>query len=115
MTPANYIIPNHYKGDTFDSITFSIKEDGVAVNLTGAQIKINFRIGSNTGNIQQSMLVDSGLTIQNATDGVFTLDEFVNDWDANKYFYDTQITFLDGVVRTYFKGTIIVDQNNDNE
>jgi hypothetical protein len=117
MTPATYNIPSHYKGDTFDAITFTLKEDGVAVDFTGATIKMNFRRDSPTGNIQQSMTIGTGITVSNAVGGVFVLDSFLNDWDAKRYYYDTQVTFpggADGIVRTYFKGYQDVKQDTTN-
>jgi hypothetical protein len=114
MTPATYTIPNHYKGDTFDSITFTIKEDSVAVDLTGVAIKIDFRKGSNTGTLKQSFNIGSGITLVDAVNGVFKLDSFINDYDADVYYYDAQITFASGVIRTYFKGTLTVNQDTAN-
>ena len=117
MTPATYNIPSHYRGDTFDAITFTLKEDGVAVDLTGATIKMNFRRDSPTGNIQQSMTIGSGLTVVNAVGGVFRLDSFINDWDVGRYFYDTELTFPnggDGIVRTYFIGYQDINQRSKN-
>ena len=111
MTPAIYNIPDHYRGDTFDSITFTIKEDTVAVDLTGASIKMDFRNRSNTGKLQATVSVGSGITIDNAVGGVFTLDSFVNDWNADVYFYDLKVTFSDGLVNTYFKGSLTVNQD----
>ena len=115
MTPANYKIPDHYKGDTFDSITFTLQEDAVNIDLTGAEIKIDFRKNSNTGDLQQSMTIGSGITVQDALNGIFKLDSFINNWIAQKYFYDAQVTFSTGVVRTFFKGTLQVNQDNSNE
>ena len=114
MTPATYTIPNHYKSDTFDAITFTIKEDAIAVDLTGATIKIDFRKGKNTGTLQQSFTIGSGITLTDAINGVFRLDSFINNYDADVYYYDCEITFPSGVVRTYFKGTLTVNQDTAN-
>jgi hypothetical protein len=111
MTPATYAIPDHYKGDTFESLTFTIKEDGVAVDLTGATIKIDFRKKTNTGTNQASLTIGSGITVDNAIGGVFTLDSFKNDWEPDVYFYDTEVTLASGIIRTYFKGTLRVNQD----
>ena len=117
MTPDFYEIPDHYKGDTFESITFTIKEDGVVVDLTSVSIKMDFRRDSPNGNIQQSMTIGSGLTVANAVGGVFRLDSFINDWDVGRYFYDTELTFPnggDGIVRTYFIGYQDINQRSKN-
>ena len=117
MTPDFYEIPSHYKGDTFESITFTIKEDGVPVDLTGTTIIMDFRRDSPTGNIQQSMRIGSGLTISNAVGGMFVLDSFLNDWDVRRYHYDTKIIFPNGddvIVRTYFVGYQDINQRSKN-
>jgi hypothetical protein len=111
MKPATYNMPNHYKGDTFNAITFTIKEDAVAVDLTGAAIKMDFRKVSATGDPQQSMSIGSGITIVNDVGGIFKLDSFINNWAAQTYVYDAEITFADGSIKTYFKGSLKVEQD----
>tara|TARA_R110000851_G_scaffold333456_1_gene513408 strand:- start:2855 stop:3202 length:348 start_codon:yes stop_codon:yes gene_type:complete len=114
MTPAVYTFPPHYKGDTFNSFTFTIKENGVPIDLTGASVKIEFKKKSIKGDIQASMTVGSGITIDDAEGGVLRLDSFINDWLPENYFYDTQITFANGIVNTYFKGVLTVNQDITN-
>ena len=111
MTPANYDMPDHYKGDTFDSITFTITEDAIPVDLTGASIKIDFRYGKDTGPLELSMAIGSGLTVTDAAAGVFKIDSYINDWKAGFYVFDAEITFSAEVIRTYFKGKITVIQD----
>ena len=55
--------------------------------------------------------VSSGITLTDAINGVFAVDAFIVDVDAFKYLYDIQITFTDGVVRTYLKGNFKVNQD----
>ena len=114
MNPGTYNLPDHYKGDTFDKITFTLKEDSVVVDLTGALIKMDFKKNTNTGTLQQSFSIGTGITVISATGGVVELDAFINDWDTDMYFYDIEITFSDGVVRTYVKGRLSVNQDISN-
>ena len=114
MNPGTYNLPDHYKGDTFDKITFTIKENKVVVPLTGALIKMDFRKNTNTGTLQQSFIIGDGLTVIDAAGGVFELNAFINDWNTDMYFYDMEITFSDGVVRTYAKGRLSVNQDISN-
>jgi hypothetical protein len=114
MTPATYDIPPHYKGDTFEAITFTIKENGIGIDLTGSDIRVDFKKNGNTGSLQESISVGAGITINNAIGGVFTLDSFVNNWSVGKYFYDAEITFADGTVNTYFKGSLSINQDITN-
>jgi hypothetical protein len=114
MIPAIFNIPDHYKGDTFEAIPFVIREEGVPVDLTNAIIKISFKKDKINGSLIQTFTNGSGITITNAAIGSFLLDEFINDWQAKKYFYDTQVTFTNSTphkVRTYFKGTLVVTQD----
>tara|TARA_R110000851_G_scaffold332337_1_gene508153 strand:- start:975 stop:1322 length:348 start_codon:yes stop_codon:yes gene_type:complete len=107
--------PDHYKGDTFDSITFTVKEDGVPVDLTGVAIKMDFRKNSYTGNLKESKTLGSGLTLVDAINGKFQLDKYINDWDSANYYYDAQITFSVLDIRTYFKGRSTVTQDSGDE
>jgi hypothetical protein len=114
MTPAIYIFPDHYRGDTLEATVFTIKEDGVAVDLTSAVIKIDFKQKSSTGTLQLSITIGSGITVNDAVGGKFTINSFINNWDPIKFFYDCEIIFPDGVIKTYFKGTLKVEQDITN-
>tara|TARA_R110000851_G_scaffold143538_1_gene282458 strand:- start:358 stop:711 length:354 start_codon:yes stop_codon:yes gene_type:complete len=116
MTPTTYKINDQYKGDTFDGVTFTLKEgaDKTPINLTGATILSQFRVKEVTGIIQKSLSIGSGITVTDATGGVFKIDSFVLDWNTGTFFYDIQITFSDGSVRTYVKGTLNVNQDVTN-
>ena len=116
MTPTTYKINDQYKGDTFNGVTFTLKEgaDKTPIDLTGATILSQFRTKEVTGAIQQSFSIGSGITVGNATGGVFSFDAFVLDWNTGTFFYDIQITFTDGSVRTYVKGTLNVIQDITN-
>jgi len=117
MNPGIHNIPNHYKGDTFDATVFTIKEDGVVIDLTGVVIKMQFRIGSNVGVLYHTLAStkNGGITINDPTAGQFTIDEHINDWDAQIYFYDAQFTFASGIIRTYFKGQFSIDQDTTDD
>lgn len=111
MNPAIYTIPTHYRGDTLNSITFTIKENTIAVDLTGASIKMDFRRGTDTGALQESKTIGSGLLVTDAVNGVFEMIAYINNWEAGVYFYDMQITFPSSIIRTYVKGTLTVKQD----
>tara|TARA_R110000751_G_scaffold88063_1_gene174259 strand:+ start:94 stop:447 length:354 start_codon:yes stop_codon:yes gene_type:complete len=116
MTPTTYKINDQYKGDTFSGVTFTLKEgaEKTPIDLTGATILSQFRTKEVTGAIQQTLSIGSGITVGNATGGVFSFDAFVLDWNTGTFFYDIQITFTDGSVRTYVKGTLNVIQDVTN-
>jgi hypothetical protein len=115
MSQDTYKFPDQYKGDTFWPNTFTIKEDGVPVDLTGALIKITFRQSYAAGSIQKSFSIGSGITVNDASGGKFTLDKILKfSWSAKNYFYDTEVTFPNNDVRTYFKGSLRVIQDGTN-
>jgi leucyl aminopeptidase (aminopeptidase T) len=111
MTPATYNMPNHYKGDTFEAITFTIKENGVVVDLTGTTIRIDFKKDAINSHEKTSKTLGNGITLTDAVNGAVSIDSFVNNWDVGKYIYDAEITFPDGTINTYFKGTLTVIQD----
>jgi hypothetical protein len=109
-------IDNQYKGDTYDGVQFTLlnTEDSSAINLTGVAIKIQFRYDSKIGGIQKEITNGNGVTISNAVAGIFSIDSFLIDWSPDIYYFDIQMTFPNGVVRTYIQGTIKVIQDITN-
>jgi hypothetical protein len=99
------------RGDTFNGIQIELLVNGTASNLTGASIKCQFRPNSKIGAVVKTIQIGSGITITNATAGQFRIDPFVADLDTGKYFYDVQITFSSGVVKTYLEGIFDVTQD----
>lgn len=97
----------HIKGDTFNQVAFELKIDSVAVNLTGAVIKMQLRKNANDVSPALSLTSASsaGITITNATSGLFKINEQIIDIPVDTYQYDIQITFSSGVVKTYIAGS----------
>lgn len=116
MMPVNYKMNDHYKGDTFEGVRFTIKDSSteLPIDLVGASIFIDFRSGNEKGASVLKISLGSGITLEDAINGVFTIDSFVLDWRARIYHYDIQIVFLDGTVKTYVKGTINITQDTTN-
>ncbi len=103
---------SHIKGDTFDEVNFEIKKDGVAVNLTGATIKMQLRKNANDVTPALALTSESsaGLTITGATLGKFKINQQIINIEVANYQYDIQITFADGVVKTYIAGAFNITQ-----
>lgn len=93
------------KGDTFEEVTFEVKINNVAVDLTDAIIKMQLR-KSKCGVIGLSLTSEdnAGLTILNALNGLFCINKQIINIEAYNYVYDIQITFADGVVKTWISG-----------
>jgi len=74
-------------------------------------MKCWFRKGKQTGPIQKTVELGSGLTMVDAVNGKFAIDGFQIDWVTDTYYYDIPTTFTGAIVRTYIKGVIKVKQN----
>ena len=101
-------IDNQYRGDTYDGVQFTLlnTEDNSPIDLTGVNVKIQFRYNSKIGGVQKE--------ITDAVNGVFSINPFLIDWAPDTYYFDVQMTFTNGVVRTYIQGTIKVIQDVTN-
>ena len=107
MIAGNYNINDHTRGDTFNGLQFTLKnEDNTPIDLTAIdKIESQFRAKKETGAVVKEISVGSGITITNASSGIIQIDSFLVDWNVDIYYYDIQFTFLSGVVKTYIKGT----------
>lgn len=103
----------HKKGDTFDEVPFELKVNTVAVNLTGAVIKMQLRKCDNltTAALSLTSVSSAGITITDATHGKFKINSQIIDIDAYTYVYDIQITLSSGVVKTYVSGTFNIEND----
>lgn len=98
------------KDDTSEKVTFTFKDAlGLAIDLTGATVKCQFRIGDKQGQLKVDLAIATGITIDDATGGVLSIDQIDPlDWAGGTYFYDVEITLADGRVKTYVGGTMKV-------
>jgi len=97
----------HIKGDTFNQVAFELKIDTVAVNLTGAVIKMQLRKNASdvTPALSLTSVSSAGITITAPTLGQFKINEQIIDIAVETYQYDIQITFASGIVKTYVAGS----------
>lgn len=96
----------HIKGDTFDQVDFQLKINEVAVNLTGAVIRMQLRksYSDTTAALSLTSVSSAGITITNALEGRFRINTQIIDIEVYNYVYDIQITLASGVVKTYIQG-----------
>ena len=108
---ANY--PNYPKGATVASRQFTITETvsdvTTPVDLTNVTIKVDFvkcqeRI---------ELTVGSGLSMLDAVNGVFRIDELVFD-SAGIWQYDVKITFFGTTVKKWIAGSIRIVESYTN-
>lgn len=96
----------HKRGDTFNEVPFEMLLNGVAIDLTDALIRMQLR--KECGGIPVLSLTsvsDNGITITDAVNGKFKINEQIIDINPFLYQYDIEIKFLDGVVKTWVSGT----------
>ena len=101
------------KNDTFSAVEFTYLDAiGDPIDLTGTAIRIQFRYRSKTGAIVKDIEVGTGITLTDPTNGVFEIDEFTPvDWAVDTYYYDVEVTFITGKIKTYVWGMVKVIQD----
>lgn len=99
----------HIQGDTFKEVPFEILINSVALDLTDAVIKMQLRkeCGGVPALTLTSVLSD-GITITDAVNGLFKINERIINISEYDYLYDIQITLADGTVNTWVSGNFLI-------
>ncbi len=105
-----YDFPTHRKGDTWQPSAFHGTLNDVDINLTGATIAMKAR-DCNSLEVLSLTTPAGGITITDATGGVFTIDSQVLNIAAGVYNYDIQFTLSSGEIFTWIVGKLIVSQD----
>lgn len=112
MTPYQITLPKARRGDTISGVSITNittqepNEAPVAVNLTSVNIDVHFINAARA--VVKRMSVGNGITLI-GTDG-FSLDPFAIS-QTGTFFFDVQFTFPGATVRTWFKGTIEIEDD----
>lgn len=98
----------HKKGDTFYEVEFEIKKNDVAIDLSDSIIKMQVR-KEYGGVVQLSFTSEDndGITITDALEGKFKINQQIIDIPACNYIYDIQFN-IDGIIKTYVSGNFLV-------
>jgi len=116
-TPAIYNFENWFRGDTFEGFTFTLtegetEETATPIDVTGALIKMQFRLGDKDGDIGiEISTLDGTIEIVDGAGGIIYIKPFDVVLTPAEYFYDLQIVFTDDVKLTPFQGVVIVDND----
>ena len=97
------------KGDTFEEVSFELLLNDAPYSLVDAIIKMQLR--KEYGGIPALSLTSvasAGITITNASNGLFKINEQLIDICAFNYIYDIEIEFGDGTVKTYVSGNFLI-------
>jgi len=93
------------RGDTFSEYPFQILVNSVPLDLTDAEIKIDLK-KSECGIAILTLIstLNAGITITDAVNGSFVINEQIFTIPTFNYVYDIQITLADGRVKTWVGG-----------
>lgn len=92
---------NHKRGDTFNEVPFDLEINNVPVDLSDAVIRMQLRkeyggvIALNLTSVD-----NAGITITDAVNGKFKINEQIINIDACNYIYDIQFD-INGKIKTY--------------
>jgi hypothetical protein len=119
VTGINYAKANLsgvIRGSKFGPITLTYKANGVAIDLTGANIDIWFRRENANGKEILKIDETSGITISDPTNGIFYIDAFSMNWIAGTYYYDVRVLESgETIPLKYIYGYIEVKEDSTNE
>ena len=105
-------LKDRVKDDTSNEVFFTFLDgNSDPISLVGATIKSEFRYNSKLGEVVKTLEIGTGITVISAADGEIQFDEFILDWQVGCYWYDIQITFSGGKVKTYVNGKLNVVQD----
>ena len=102
-----YTIPAHKRGDTWNGInTISFSTSGVPLNFTNVEeIKIDFRQSIDTPAVLTLSTKQNQIQIVNPSRGIIRVLPFVVEVPHGRYFYDIQVKYSNGVIKTYLTGS----------
>ena len=97
------------KGDTYNLPFQFLQADGVTpIDMTGCHVLWQFRKGTKTGDLMQTVTDTSGGSWSNS----HTFQpNFIVAMEAGVHWTDFQITTPGGVVTTWFEGKVTVNQD----
>ena len=98
-----YKIEDRIYGNTSEAIEFQVLLNDVGQDITDATITMDFRQGTEIGDIKKSITVGSGITITDAVNGKFEIDSFVCDLPIGKILTDVKIVYSDNTISNYQK------------
>lgn len=113
--PETITVQDQWQGDTFAGWEFTITRNSVVKDLTGAEITLTFLLGNRRDTNTQVLTVGSGVTLTDPTNGIFEVDEITPfNWVSGEYYFDCEIKYLDGEIKTPFRGIWKIHQDKTN-
>jgi hypothetical protein len=100
---ANYF-SDQKRGDTFNGRKITLKKNGTAIDLTGATVLMQFKLDISGISRFEFKTANGSITIPNPLTGQIIMMPKVINEVAGIYYFDMQITFPNGTVKTYLSG-----------
>lgn len=94
-----YNMPDCKSGDTFNGVQFDVIVNGAPANLAGSTISLIFE------NVPDTLTTSNGSIIISGITGRFLIPAQIINLPAGKRKYRIKITFADGRIKTYIRGT----------
>ena len=101
-----YNFKNHTKGDTFRA-----KQWILGFDVTGATLKMQFKIAGASNVSFEWSTVDNSILVTDVSTGTIVMTKRILDFKPSTYVYDFQVTDSNGDLTTYFKGFILIEQD----
>ncbi|CAH56657.1 hypothetical protein PHG11b_30 [Flavobacterium phage 11b] len=101
-----YNFPDHIKGDTFRT-----KQIVLNFDITGADIKMQFKVQGVNAVVFSFLTSDATISIIDAATGTIRMNSRILNENVNNYVYDFQFTDSLGNVTTYFSGSLKITQD----
>lgn len=110
MRPGTFDWPVQYAGDTARPLSFSILEGGDPVNITGCTVRMQVRSCPGEEPILD-LSSDDGLSIAitDGPGGQLRVGNYANPQVNDAFIYDLEVTFPDGRVQTFFRGSYVIE------
>lgn len=106
MTETNFTCN---QGDTWEGFTAEFLINNVAVDLTGALIRMQLRKGYCDSVVALEFSTEDGtILIDSPLNGEFSVEPRIIDITAKQYVYDLEVTLQDGRVITIIQGKFTI-------
>lgn len=110
MLPGLFDWPAQYAGDTAGAQSFTIMRNGLPINLTDAVVRMQVReCGRPVPILDLTSEDGQSIVITDALAGKLRIGYYRNPPAPGSYVYDLEVTFPDGQVKTYLKGSYTIE------
>tara|TARA_R110000868_G_C10553550_1_gene736134 strand:+ start:178 stop:513 length:336 start_codon:yes stop_codon:yes gene_type:complete len=97
------------KGDTFNEVAFELLLNAEPYSLVDAVIKMQLKKEyCGIPFLSLTSVAAAGITITDASNGLFKINEQIINIEPFNYIYDIEIEFSDGTVKTYISGNFLI-------